>query len=92
MNINPDDWTPVIFPDEIELHDFFDKWNGIAIFSHTTIQKVDENHSFMKCKRYALYLFRSTKDIRFFAKRYVFQNLSRIFHSQISRGKNISCK
>lgn len=53
MNINPDDWTPVVFPDEIELHDFFDKWNGIAIFSHTTIQKVEEHHSFMRCKRYA---------------------------------------
>lgn len=52
MNINPEDWTPVVFPDEIELHDFFDKWNGRAIFSHTTIQKVDENYSFMRCKRY----------------------------------------
>ena len=52
MNINHDDWTPVVFPDEIELHDFFDKWNGVAIFSNTTIQKVDENHSFMRCKRY----------------------------------------
>ena len=72
MNINPEDWTPVVFPDEIELHDFFNKWNGRAIFSHTTIQKVDENHSFMRCKRYTAILFRSTKDIRIFAKRYVF--------------------
>lgn len=52
MNINPEYWTPVVFPDEIELHDFFDKQNGIAILFHTTIQKVDEDHSFMRRKKY----------------------------------------
>lgn len=53
MNINPDEWTPAVFPDEIELHDFFEKWNGRAIFSHITIRKIDEIHHFMRCKRYA---------------------------------------
>lgn len=53
MNINSDNWTPIVYPDVIELHDFFDKLNGRAIFYHTHIQKINENCHHLWCDRYA---------------------------------------
>ena len=93
MNINQDDWTPVVFPDEIELHDFFDKQNGIAILFHTTTQKVDEDHSFMRRKKYVAISASEYERYKIFLPRGTFfQNISRIFRSKINKWKNISCK
>lgn len=90
--------------DEIDLYNFFEQWGGRAYcvlysslpdyyktFCVYSIPELEQVRN--KCKRIEYYI----SENRFYCLKFkdrgtFFQNLSRIFRSQINGGKNISCK